>query len=205
MLWTRKKAWNLVGGLSKPGKMPWWSYSIPAVNCKTGSKLAKIPGTVCYKCYALKGSYNFPDVINAMERRLASLRDPHWVDAMAFLLNDLAGKKPRHFRWHDSGDLQNVTHLHKIVKVCRKTPAIQHWLPTKEKKIVLDYTGDIPDNLTIRISAYHLDTTIKGEGFATSSVSTTTRTCPAYDNDGKCGTCRKCWDPSVLNVTYPLH
>ena len=102
-MFTRSEAWDLVGGLSKPGKMPWWSYSIPAVMCKTGAKLAKIPGTVCHGCYALKGSYRFPDVINAMERRLASLKDPRWVDAMSFLLNDLAGSKPRYFRWHDSG------------------------------------------------------------------------------------------------------
>ena len=33
------EAWKLVGGLSKPGKMPGWSIGIPAKECKTGSKL----------------------------------------------------------------------------------------------------------------------------------------------------------------------
>jgi hypothetical protein len=202
---TRKEAWDLVGGLSKPGKMPWYAYSIPATQCKVGSKLALIEGTVCHGCYALKGRYMMPNVKDAMERRLASLQDLRWVDAMAFLLNDLAGKKPRHFRWHDSGDLQDISHLHKIIKVALRTPTIQHWLPTKEKALVLSYKGKLPPNLTIRISAYHIDHTLKGSGFPTSSVSTNSRTCPAYDNDGKCGSCRKCWDPSVPNVTYPLH
>ena len=205
-MFTRSEAWDLVGGLSKPGKMPWWSYSIPAVMCKTGAKLAKIPGTVCHGCYALKGSYRFPDVINAMERRLASLKDPRWVDAMSFLLNDLAGSKPRHFRWHDSGDLQNPSHLHKIIKVAQRTPTIQHWLPTKEKKIIQDYAGPIPDNLTIRLSAYKLDEVLPGKQFVTSAVSTTGKySCPAYSNNGKCGTCRNCWDRNVPLVTYPQH
>lgn len=202
---TRKKAWDLVGGLSAPSKMPWWSYSIPATQCKTGSKLAQIEGTVCHSCYALKGTYRFPNVREALERRLASLKNPQWVEAMAFLLNDLAGSKPRHFRWHDSGDLQNPSHLHKIIKVCLKTPNIHHWLPTKEKKIVADYAGTIPPNLTIRLSAYHLDTTLSGTGFPTSAVSTTTYDCPSFDNDGKCGSCRRCWDPSIPLVTYLHH
>ena len=38
---------QLTGTLSKPSKMPGWAYGIPAKECKVGSKLAKIPGTVC--------------------------------------------------------------------------------------------------------------------------------------------------------------
>ena len=34
-----KEAWALVGGLSKPSKMPGWSIGIPAKECKTGRKL----------------------------------------------------------------------------------------------------------------------------------------------------------------------
>ena len=45
---------NITGTLSKPSKMPGWSYGIPAKECNIGSKLAKIPGTVCHGCYALK-------------------------------------------------------------------------------------------------------------------------------------------------------
>ena len=39
-----KEAWALVGGLSKPSKMPGWSIGIPAKECKTGSKLRLIKG-----------------------------------------------------------------------------------------------------------------------------------------------------------------
>ena len=53
------EAWALVGGLSKPSKMPGWSIGIPAKECKTGSKLRKVKGSTCYDCYALKGCYVF--------------------------------------------------------------------------------------------------------------------------------------------------
>jgi hypothetical protein len=38
------EALKLVGGLSKPSKMPGWAYGIPAAECKTGKKLQDVPG-----------------------------------------------------------------------------------------------------------------------------------------------------------------
>ncbi len=35
----RKK---ITGGLSKPSKMPGYAYNLPAIHCKTGSKLAQV-------------------------------------------------------------------------------------------------------------------------------------------------------------------
>ena len=201
----KQLAWTIVGGLSKPKKMPWWSYSIPAKACKVGSRLAKTEGTVCHSCYALKGNYNFPNVQAAMERRLASLKDPRWVDAMVYLLFHLSDRQPQYFRWHDSGDLQSMSHLHKIVKVAIRTPNIQHWLPTKEKLLIMGYVDPFPSNLTVRLSAPRLDQQITSK-YPTSAVSTTgNATCPAYTQGGKCGECRKCWDPNVPLVIYPKH
>ena len=40
------------------------------------------------------------------------------------------------FRWHDSGDIQDVKHLEDIVEVTRQTPEIMHWLPTLETRIL---------------------------------------------------------------------
>jgi hypothetical protein len=31
-----QEAWKIVGGLSRPSKMPGWSYGLPAAECKTG-------------------------------------------------------------------------------------------------------------------------------------------------------------------------
>jgi hypothetical protein len=70
---------EITGTLSKPSKMPGWAYGIPAKECKVGSKLAKIPGTVCHGCYALKGCYVFPNVQAAQYKRLKAIDDPRWT------------------------------------------------------------------------------------------------------------------------------
>ena len=49
------EALKLVGGLSKPSKMPGWAYGLPAKECKTGGKLVKVKGSTCEGCSALKG------------------------------------------------------------------------------------------------------------------------------------------------------
>ena len=115
-----KEALEIVGGLSKPSKMPGWSYGLPAKECKTGSKLRKVPGSTCFDCYALKGCYVFKVVQDAQYRRLAAIRHPLWVQAMTHLINS---KKADVFRWHDSGDVQDLDHLNKIYEVCRLTLA----------------------------------------------------------------------------------
>ena len=71
----KKEANKIVGGLSAPGKMPCPSINLPATACVTGQILAKVPGTTCHGCYALKGRYRFPDTIKAMARRLEALSD----------------------------------------------------------------------------------------------------------------------------------
>ena len=111
------EAEKITGGLSAPGKMPEGSYNIPASSCQTGQILALVEDTPCHKCYALTGRYRFPNVKAALARRLKSLTHPRWVEAMTVLVK---GKK--HFRWHDSGDIQSVDHLKKIFEVCNNTP-----------------------------------------------------------------------------------
>ena len=133
----------ITGGLSKPSKMPGYAYNLPAIHCKTGSKLAQVPGTTCHGCYALKGRYRFPNVMDAMMRRLASISRPDWARTMAA---DINARKSRWFRWHDSGDIQSVKHLLKIFQVCRMTPDVAHWLPTREAGLLscLLYTSPSP-------------------------------------------------------------
>ena len=87
-----KEANNIVGKLSRTSKMPCHSYNLPATRCITGSKMAKIKGTTCYDCYALKGMYNFPCVKNAMERRYKAISNPEWVFAMSVLINSKKSK-----------------------------------------------------------------------------------------------------------------
>ena len=200
----KKEASKITGGLSAPGKMPEGSYNLPATACQTGAKLREIPGTPCYGCYAFKGRYNFPNVKDALARRLDSLTHPDWVEAMATLVK---GKK--HFRWHDSGDLQGPEHLKKIFEVCKLTPETSHWLPTQERKLLqfLD-PAIIPTNLVIRLSNAKNDT-VPGQAWTHwSTVVTKPRAghvCPAPEQGNNCGSCRACWSKDVKEVQYRLH
>ena len=195
------EAWALVGGLSKPSKMPGWSIGIPAKECKTGSKLRLIPDSVCSECYALKNCYMFKVVQEAQYRRLEAIQHPDWVLAMATLINS---KKPDVFRWHDSGDVQDVQHLEKIFEVCKLTPAKRHWMPTREAWIK-DHMHKAPGNLVVRFSSPMVDQGPVKSWANTSTVSTKSRSCPAPDNKNECGSCRACWDPLVKNIEYGKH
>ena len=198
---TSKELLQLVGGLSKPSKMPGWAYGIPAKECKTGSKLQKVKGSTCYNCYALKGCYVFKVVQEAQYRRLRSIKHPGWVRAMTQLLQS---KKSKFFRWHDSGDVQDLKHLAKIFEVARRTPDIQHWMPTREAW-VKPYLKYAPSNLVIRFSMPMVDQPAADSWPHTSTVVTTGRTCPAPDQDNACGDCRACWDPKIRNIAYGQH
>ena len=198
---NKKEANKITGGLSAPGKMPEGSYNLPARACQTGAKLRKIPGTPCWGCYAFKGRYNFPNVKDALTRRLDSLTHPHWIPAMVVLIT---GKK--FFRWHDSGDLQSVEHLKAIFEVCKNTAETRHWLPTREARFLrlMDHEV-IPKNLIIRFSSHMVNQGPVSWWPWTSTVSTTTKTCPAKDQGNECKSCRACWSREVSNVTYPKH
>ena len=197
----KKEATVITGGLSKPNKMPGPSINLPAVACITGAKLARVPGTTCHGCYALKGRYNFKYTKIAMARRLEALKDQRWVRAMVVLM-----KNRKYFRWHDSGDIQGPWHLKRILEVCKQTPDTKHWLPTREAQLLALMDPDIiPPNLIIRLSATKVNGAASISWPWTSTVSTTTKPCPASDQGGKCLDCRSCWSRDIKNITYAKH
>ncbi len=211
--WTTKALAEYVGGLSAPSKMPGYAYSLPARECRTGSKLVKVAGSTCSGCYALKGRYLFPNVQAALYRRLESLGKPYWAEVMAELITR---KRQTYFRWHDSGDLQSLEHLAAIAKVCQLTPAVKHWLPTREYRTVADYVaaaGGFPANLNVRMSAHMVGgaiPTFERLPVTVSSVSigaapADAHRCPAPHQGNSCGDCRACWNPSVRLVDYAKH
>lgn len=213
----------VIGGLSTTSKMPWYSWSTSAFECITGSKLRQIPGSTCSTCYALKGRYVFPNVKAAHARRRAALSHPQFEEAFVFALNTLYARGRRtytrndmlvpenRFRWFDSGDIDSVATLAKIVRIAEQTPQIDHWLPTREVAILKTWLAvhkQFPANLLVRIS-----TPMIGDRFAKQPLglpfSTVDRSdgdisvCPAPTQDNKCNDCRACWDGG--NVSYNQH
>ena len=200
----KKEATKITGGLSAPGKMPEGSYNLPAVACQTGAKLRQIPGTPCWGCYAFKGRYNFSNVKDALTRRLESITHRDWIPAMVVLIK---GKK--HFRWHDSGDLQSAQHLINIFEVCKLTPGTMHWLPTQERQYLKFLDPEvIPKNLIIRLSNSKNDTKPGRAWDHWSTVVTTPRAghiCPAPKQGNQCGSCRACWNKDIKEIQYRIH
>ena len=199
----KKEARQITGGLSAPSKMPGPAHNLPAWNCITGAKLQKVPGSVCAGCYAMKGRYRFRNVREALDRRLAALVHPRWVDAMVVLIEGQPW-----FRWHDSGDIQSAQHLKNIFEVCKRTPGTRHWMPTREVKLLkLTDPAVIPSNLIIRISSHMIDQGPVKHWPWTSTVSTKPedRTRPAPDQGNECGRCRECWARDTANICYGKH
>ena len=197
----KKEAKEITGGLSAPSKMPGPAYNLPATECITGAKLVKIPGSVCAGCYALKGRYRFPNVKEALARRLAGLTHPQWIPAMVVLIDNTPW-----FRWHDSGDLQGVQHLKNIFEVCKQTQQTRHWLPTREAQFLKFLDPDVvPKNLKIVFSD-HMNDQARGVSWWPYTSGVTTKrgaaTCPAPQQGTQCQSCRACWDRDVKRVIY---
>ena len=195
-----KEAKQITGSMTRTSKMPGLSYSLPAWECKTGSKLRKVKNSVCSMCYALKGNYTRYKAIKAAQYvRLKAINHQLWTAAMVAQV-----KRQKYFRWHDAGDVQDLNHLNKIYEVCRQTPDTKHWMPTREAWIK-DHLTSKPDNLVIRFSAPMIDQAAPASWPNSSEVVTEGATCPAPKQGNSCGDCRNCWNPEIKTIKYGKH
>lgn len=213
---NKVEAEAIAGSLGSPSKMPGYSYGLPAEECQTGRRLVGVKGSVCDGCYALKGFYQtYAKTIKpAQYKRLASIQSAQWIDAMVTLIS-LAAKRSRFFRWHDSGDIQSVEHLDKIVTIAQYLPDVAFWLPTREYRIIQEYLSQhnegFPHNLIVRLSAHMVDGPVPYiAGLPVSSVFTAqvpdgARECPARFQKNNCGDCRACWDREIPHISYNAH
>lgn len=211
---NKKQAHEVHGGLTQTTKMPCKSYSLPTIACVTGFRMREIANSICAMCYAEKGNYRkYQNNIEPVQHaRLVSIDDPLWVDAIVVSIGTDA-----YFRWHDSGDIQNIEHLEKIAEVAKRTPNCMHWLPTREYGIVSAFTAqyDIPKNLIIRLSAMFTDRAVivpktlqNVAGIAVSNVHSKKAigtACNAPKQNGECRNCRACWNRKVAAVSYSIH
>ena len=197
--------------LSKPSKMPCFSWSLQALDTCPGSKDKEgnlVPA--CKGCYATDGNYRFKNVISSREHNRKDWKREDWADDMVKALDN-----SRYFRWFDSGDCYSVKLAEKILEVMKRTPWVSHWLPTRMHKFpkfraVFDKMEALP-NVVVRYSS----DSITGETIPGSNTSTivqyaddapsTASVCEAYTRDGKCIDCRECWKKDVPLIVYPAH
>jgi hypothetical protein len=192
-------------------KMPGTTYAVDAFACITGSKLAKVKGSICSRCYSIKLQKLRPSVDQGYKKNLFKWQvsnTSNWIDAMVFQI--LRAKVKEH-RWFDSGDLQSLEMLEAIAEVARQTPGVKHWLPTKEYGIYAKYlkTNTLPANLVVRVSATMIDGNPSKVFKNTSTVHKNNKAigfeCKARTRGNACGPCRACWDKRIKNVSYPKH
>lgn len=205
-----KQLEEICGSLSAPSKMPCYGYSLPAALCKTGSKLRDVKGSVCFGCYAHKGRYGFNNVQSALLYRYnALMSDRHkWRTAITELIR--RKEKSGYFRWHDSGDIQDLEHLQDINAIALALPHITFWIPTREYDIVNQFlkTQSLATNLSLRLSATMVGSsppTKRHRLTSTVDWNDAPQNCPAPTQQNKCQDCRACWDTNVPNVNYKLH
>ena len=188
-------------------KMPGTTFAICAFACLTGSKLAKIKGSVCNGCYSIKLQKLRPSVNKGYKKNLFKWQvsnTSNWIDAMVFQIKRYAADG--YHRWFDSGDLQSMEMLLAIAEVARQTPKVKHWLPTKEYSIYTKYlkTNTLPANLIVRVSAPMID---GKPSLAFKNTSTVHKNNKAigFECKGACGPCRACWAKRIKNVSYRKH
>jgi hypothetical protein len=197
--------------LSKASKMPCRSWSLEALTTCPASK--NPDGSLvdaCKGCYATSGNYRYPNVKAPRLENQSDWKRSDWVSDMVTELDS-----DRYFRWFDSGDMYDIRLARKILEVIRLTPWVRHWLPTRMHKydkfasVIADMEA-LP-NVVVRLSS----DSVMGEvvvGVNTSTIVPNTSyltdamtLCEAYSRDGKCGSCRACWDKAVQVVAYPAH
>jgi hypothetical protein len=197
--------------LSKASKMPCRSWSLQALDtCPASIGADGELVDACKGCYATDGNYRFSNVKAPRLHNREDWQQADWVDAMvAELDND------RYFRWFDSGDMYSLKLAEKIYAVMVATPWTRHWLPTRMHKFakfadILAKMEALP-NVVVRLSSDSINGDII-EGNTTSTIIPTIShrkpkmtICEAYEREGKCATCRACWDKNVEVVAYVAH
>ena len=196
--------------LSKASKMPCRSWSLQALDTCPASKDASgnlVPA--CSGCYATTGNYRFKNVKAPREHNRQDWKRDSWVSDMVKELDN-----DRYFRWFDSGDIYDIRLAYKILAVAEQTPWVKHWIPTRMHKFskfesVIRWLEALP-NVVVRLSSDSI-TGETIEGNTTSTIATLDNVpsgavvCEAYTRQGKCDTCRACWDKETAVVCYIGH
>ena len=216
--------------ISKTSKLGCHSWSLQALTtCPAARKQDGSLVDACKGCYARGGNYRFPNVKAPRIHNQEDWKRDGWVDDMVSELDN-----HRYFRWFDSGDMYHIKLAEKIYQVMKRTQWVSHWLPTRQYKFskfkdVIERMDQL-DNVVVRLSSDSVQgkkvnfSTWRLNSIKTSSTILPKDTddvfssdhtgvkidkshvvCRAYENDGKCGSCRECWNKDTHTIAYVAH
>lgn len=222
-------------GLSGPSKMPGSSEDTPTWACPIGSNLRGDANSVCSGCYVDSILHTKHDSVQHHQaRNLLGLAKPHrYAAALSYQMGQSPGDL---VRLNSSGDNQGPHHFAIHSDVARAHPDKRFWLSTREQNHLEDWLnagGQIPPNLTIRVSQHKQHTPVHGlsdnkqskkvsalmtmhPNIVGSSVNAShlyddnVWVCPAAGKKGDEGTCEyhgcdACWDPTIPAIDYTGH
>ncbi len=217
-------------GLSSMEKMWGPSEDTPTWGCPMGTKLRGVEGSVCQGCYVDNIPHLKSDSVQAHQiRNLLGLANPQmYAAALSWQLGQSNHSK---IRLNSSGDIQNAHHFALLSDVASAHPDKQFWLSTREHdelKRFIDAGGQIPPNMTVRVSQHMQHQTVHDSeqmrrlmashpNITGSSVNASHKygegdvwVCPAAgkkfpENTCEHNNCDACWDPNVKAIDYTGH
>lgn len=205
---------NNVVMLSNTSKLGVKSWSLQAYNtCPASIDKNGLLVDACAGCYASFGNYRFSNVKATREYNRISWQDDNFVSDFIKQLDT-----ERYFRWFDSGDLYSLGLAKKIYEIMLNTPHVKHWLPTRMHKFskfhdILKAMQALP-NVVIRLSSDSIDgSLVKSDLIDTNSSILPSELiegyggfiCPAYNQGGKCLSCKACYNKDTKTVAYVAH
>lgn len=112
---------------------------------------AKIPGSICEKCYAQQMAKRWPTMYDPIDRNTEILTSRILKDDELPIINCL------YFRFESFGDLINETQLENYFNICKKNSGVNFALWTKNPNIVKNIADKKPDNLQIVASSLYIN------------------------------------------------
>ena len=108
----------------KKSKKRTFNFGIPAFKSAKGLVTCPKAGACIKGCYAQSGAYNFSNVAQAFEKRLAITMQDNFVQLVVAELNK---KKVERLRIHDSGDFY-LTDKHGVINPIRQANTHTHYI-----------------------------------------------------------------------------
>lgn len=181
-------------------KVQCWTFGVPAKKTCPGAVYGR--NTVCSRCYACNGNYRYGSVKKAMLRRMVAMvtDEAQFIQAVN---TQLATKKFRYVRLHDSGDFYAPEAIDLWATIAKQNPGIRFFSPTRTWRLD-EFLPSLRranrlKNFTIRPSALFIgEGAPKVRGLAGGLGVTNEQaqaTCPASRKHGTCteSRCRRCW------------
>lgn len=125
------------------------NFGIPAYKSETGKVTCPFADECIRYCYARKGSFRWPNAVNAYEKRFRIARSPDFESVMnaALLI-----KNPHFVRVHDSGDYFSEKYMDRWFSIMRANPGIKFYSYTNSVLLMKMYDKGVPNNFDYILS-----------------------------------------------------